>query len=188
MNAPKRLPARQAILEAAFDILGRDTSASLAEIAIGAGVGRATLHRQFASREDLLRALAYVAIEEMDTATQRACEGVESYGDAMRVCLEALIPLGDRHGFIARVPVAENKALSAEFARLDRETLEMVDGAKTEGVFASDIPSGWIVQAYDHLLCAAWESVRAGDATPSQATRLAWRTLTKGVESSLDDI
>lgn len=186
MNTPKRLSAREAIIEAAFDILSRDSGASLAEIAIAAGVGRATLHRQFASRDDLLRTLTHVAIEEMDAATSSACEGVQSHGEAMRLCLEALIPLGNRHGFIARVPVEEDEALSAEYARLDRETHEMVAAAKDEGVFAADIPTGWIAQAYDHLLYAAWESVRTADATPAQAAQLAWRTLTSGLETSND--
>ena len=187
MTTPKRLPARQAIIEAAFDVLSRDTGASLADITLAAGVGRATLHRQFTSREDLLRTLAHIAIEEMDAATQQACDGIESYGEAMRLCLEALIPLGNRHGFIARVPIEEDDALLAEYARLDTEACDMAEGARTEGVFAASIPAGWIAQAYDHLLYAAWESVHSGEATPSQAAGLAWRTLTRGLGATGND-
>lgn len=183
----KRLPTRQAIIEAGFDVLNRNTGASLAEIALSAGVGRATLHRQFSSRDDLLRTLAHIAIEEMDAATQAACEGVQSNGDAMRRCLEALIPLGSRHGFIAREPVDEDDALSAEYARLDTETVETIEGAKAEGLFPASVPTGWIARVYDHLLYAAWDSVRSDEATPSQAADLAWRTLTKGLEMTSDD-
>jgi len=184
MTNPKRLPARQALIEAAFDVLSRNPGASLAEVALAAGVGRATLHRQFTSRDDLLRTLAHVAIEEMDAAADTACAGVEGYGDALRLCLEALIPLGNRHDFIARASFDEDDALTAEYERMATETAEMVEGAKREGVFAPDIPTGWITQAYDHLLYAAWQSVRDGDATPAQASRLAWRTLTSGLEPS----
>ncbi len=184
MINPKRLPARQALIEAAFDVLSGNPGASLAEIALAAGVGRATLHRQFASRDELLRALAHIAIEEMDAATDTACAGVESHGDALRLCFDALIPLGNRHDFIARASFDQDDTLAAVYERMTAETAEMVDGAKREGIFAPDVPASWIIQAYDHLLYAAWQSVRSGDATPTQAAGLAWRTLTRGLESS----
>ncbi|MEM1316029.1 MAG: helix-turn-helix domain-containing protein, partial [Pseudomonadota bacterium] len=49
-----RLSSRDAILEAAFQLYARRPDASLAEVAQRAGVGRATLHRHFGSREALI--------------------------------------------------------------------------------------------------------------------------------------
>jgi serine phosphatase RsbU (regulator of sigma subunit) len=57
---PKRADAlrnRERILEAAQRLLERSPSATLADIAAAAGVARSTLHRRFASRDDLLSAL-----------------------------------------------------------------------------------------------------------------------------------
>jgi serine phosphatase RsbU (regulator of sigma subunit) len=48
---------RERILEAAQRLLERSPSATLADIAAAAGVARSTLHRRFASRDDLLSAL-----------------------------------------------------------------------------------------------------------------------------------
>ncbi|MCG8443241.1 MAG: TetR/AcrR family transcriptional regulator, partial [Caulobacterales bacterium] len=172
---------RDALVEAAFAVLSRDPSASLAVIAERAGVGRATLHRYFAGRDDLMRALAQIAIAEMEQAAETACEDAPSWTAALERMLAALIPLGDRHGFLAREPLEEDAALAAEFERQLRETEEMVEAAKREGAFDPAVPTAWIVQAYDHLLYAAWESVRAGDATHAQAAALAWRTLTSGL-------
>ncbi|MEV4256927.1 helix-turn-helix domain-containing protein, partial [Spirillospora sp. NPDC049652] len=45
------------ILGAATRHLNAEPTASMAQLAEAAGVSRATLHRHFASREDLLRAL-----------------------------------------------------------------------------------------------------------------------------------
>lgn len=181
MPNPLRPSTRDAIVEAAFDVLSRDPSAALAQVAERAGVGRATLHRHFATREALIRALALTAIEEMDAAAEAACADAPSYEDAFRRMLTVLIPLGDRHGFLAREPVDDDPAIAAEFQRQMDETREMVEGAKAEGLFDPAVPTAWITQAFDHLLYAAWESVRAGEATHAQAADLAWRTLTQGL-------
>lgn len=181
MKAPVRLSSEDALIEAAFALLAENPGASLAEIAERAGVGRATLHRHFSGRDDLIRALAHRAIEEMDAAAEAACANATSCSDALRRTLEALIPLGDRHGFLAREPVEDDPLISAEFDRQMRETREMAEAAKAEGVFDRNVPTAWIVQAYDHLLYAAWESVKAGETTATQAADLAWRTLTSGL-------
>ncbi|MEM9838899.1 MAG: helix-turn-helix domain-containing protein [Pseudomonadota bacterium] len=176
-----RPSARDAIVDAAFDIFSRDPSASLAEVAQRAGVGRATLHRHFAGRDELVRALALIAIEEMDHAAEAACAGATSATEAFHRTLIALIPLGDRHGFLALEPIDDDPAIAAELARQQRETADMVEQAKLEGVFDTGIPTSWIIQAFDHLLYAAWESVKSDETTHQQAADLAWRTLTLGL-------
>ena len=142
MTTSLRPPTRDAIVEAAFDVLSRDPSAALADVAARAGVGRATLHRHFAKREDLIRALALIAIEEMDAAAEAACTGAPSYEDAFRRMVTVLIPLGDRHGFLAREPVEDDPAIAAEFQRQTDETKAMVEGAKREGLFDPAVPDG----------------------------------------------
>lgn len=176
-----RPPAREAIIEAGFTVLNRDPSASLAQVAELAGVGRATLHRHFSSRKALIHALAEIAITEMDEVVEAASADVKSYGEALRVSLEVLIPLGNRYGFLASDAIEYAPALQKEYARQQRETEEMVEGAKREELFDRAVPTAWIVQAFDYLLMAAWESVRAGDVTQAQAADLAWQTLTCGL-------
>src|SRR5918995_1052203 len=62
---------RRAILGAAASVLARDRAATLAEIAEAAGVGRSTLHRHFADREELVAA----AVEDSLAALGQAVEG-----------------------------------------------------------------------------------------------------------------
>ncbi|MEL7537043.1 MAG: helix-turn-helix domain-containing protein [Pseudomonadota bacterium] len=181
MSTSKRLTSADAVLEAAFEILAEDPTASLADIAERAGVGRATLHRLFSGRDDLMHSLAQRAVREMDEAAERACEGVESHAEALRLTLVAIIPLGDRYGFLLREPLDDDPKISAEFERQLQEIRDAVNGAKEEGVFDAAVPTEWIVQAYDHLVYAGWEIIRDGHATHEQAANLAWRTLTKGL-------
>lgn len=181
MRNSVRPSTRDAILEAGFRILSKEPGASLARIAETAGVGRATLHRHFASREELLHTLALQAIAEMDEAIETACADAPGYSDALRRSLAVLIPLGDRHGFLALEPVDDAPEVISAFERQARETRDLVEAAKREGLFDRAVPSSWIVQAIDHLIYAGWESLRAGELTHSQASDLAWRTLTSGL-------
>lgn len=176
-----RPSARDAIIEAAFAVLSKNASASLSDVAERAGVGRATLHRHFAGRDELIRALAKIASQEMDDAVEAACADATSYSEVARLALQALIPLGDRHGFLALEAFADDAEMQAEYAREQKETAEMVDAAKGEGLFDTSVPTSWIVQAYDHLMYAGWESVKAGETTHDQAAGLAWRTLIHGL-------
>ena len=181
MTKSLRLSSRDAIIEAAFSVFSKNPSAALADVAERAGVGRATLHRHFASRDDLMRALSKIAIKEMDDAVEKACADATSYSEVARLALQALIPLGDRHGFLALEGDSDDPELQAAYAKEQRETAEMVDAAKGEGLFDTSVPTAWIVQAFDHLMYAGWESVKAGETTQDQAASLAWRTLIHGL-------
>ena len=55
---PRSEKSRRAILDAASGILARDRSASMSAIATATGIGRATLHRHFPTRNDLISAIA----------------------------------------------------------------------------------------------------------------------------------
>ncbi|MEO0677815.1 MAG: helix-turn-helix domain-containing protein [Pseudomonadota bacterium] len=56
-----RPKTRDAIIEAAFAVFSKHPNASLGDVAQHAGVGRATLHRHFPGRAELIRALSIVA-------------------------------------------------------------------------------------------------------------------------------
>lgn len=186
MKTKAKIATADAIAEAAFSVLSTNPGANLADIANEAGVTRATLHRYFPSREHLIEALARIAIQEMDSAIEAACANVTSAGEGLRKAMAALIPLGDRHGFLAHEQLDYDDAIELEFVRIREETAEWIDAAKLEGVFDQHIPTEWINRAYDYLLYCAWDSVRNEEATAKQAADLAWRTLTTGLKRSND--
>ena len=176
-----RVSSQSAIIEAAFQLLNENPTATLSEIAKRAGVGRATLHRQFPGRTELLRTLARTAMQELDTAVLDATADAKSHTDALRQSLEAMIPLANRQWFLANDPIAHDPQIAAALAA-DRHLLdETIEAARAEGAFAPDLPTKWISEIYDGVLYAAWTLVRDGDATPRQAAELAWRTLTSGL-------
>jgi len=78
-----------AIIDAAITSLAANPAASMGEIATSAGVGRATIHRYFPERADLLAALVDLALTRASAAHQRALLDQGSARDAVqRLCSE----------------------------------------------------------------------------------------------------
>ena len=176
------IKTRSAIIEGAFDLLSRRPTSTLAEIADHAGVGRATLHRHYPSREALMKALAQQAIAEVSAAIEEKTAKATSHAEGLRLALEAMVPLGARQGFLAHEPVERDPEIATLMQR-DMDALRAeIEAARAEGLFAPDVPTEWIAQSYSALVYAAWTMVQEGEATPRQASDLAWRTLTKGLE------
>ena len=182
--SPIRPATRDAIIEAAFRTWSADPAASLEEIAALAGVGRATLHRHFAGREDLLEKLGLLARAEMEERANAACIGATSHTDALRRIMAAMIALGDRHWFLARAFPPAGTGAAPEERRTEARFLSVIAEATEEGTFHPDCPPTWIATSFDHLIHAAWGEVREGRLTHSQAAGLAWSTLTRGLAGS----
>lgn len=169
------------ILEAGFTVFSANPTATLADVAEEAGVGRATLHRHFKGREDLMAALAMQAMRELDAAVTAATQNAPSYTEALRLSLVAAIPLADRQMFLANEPLDHVPDVLEEYDRQLDELIEAIDAAKDEGGFDRNVPTAWIAQAFETLTYAAWTVVRDGDATAADAAALAWRTLQSGI-------
>ncbi len=173
----------EAIIEAAFACLNADPTTTLAEIAQSAGVGRATLHRHFKGRADLVQALADRALAETAQAAERAAAAT-SYTQALRRIMRAMIELGDRHWFLAQETTARSDRSAEEHARQRGEFLDLMLSAAKEGAFDQALPQAWVEQVYDHLIHAAWEMVRGKEATVNQAAELAWTTFVGGLRQT----
>ena len=175
-----RPATRDAIVDAAIDVLGRDRSATFDEIALRAGVGRATVYRQFATREDLVSAITHQALNEMETAVASAVSGVESAAEILQCMLKAVIPLGDRYHFLSMEPF-EDEAMRQRYADQNAWTEELVKALKAEGVVVENIPTGWAVANIDAQIWLAWSEVACGNLAAADAADLAYTTLLNGL-------
>lgn len=170
-----------AILDAAFATYAAKPTATLAEVAEAAGIGRATLHRHFKGREDLMTALALQAIRDIDAAFEEATRDAANYTEAMRLGLEAMVALADRQAFLETEPLDHVPEIVSEHARQNVELTQAMEEVRKEGGIAASIPTAWAVKTYEAMIYTAWSMVRDGEATPKQASALAWRTLSSGL-------
>jgi AcrR family transcriptional regulator len=179
-----RPTAQEALIEAAFEVFSENQGASLGDVAKRAGVGRATLHRHFPGRPDLMRALARTALAELDAAVEAATAQAGSYEEGFRLSLFAIVPLANRQWFLANEGLEADPEIAAAYAENLAALRADVEAAKAEGAFDPQVPTAWIVESYENLIYAAWSLVRAGEATPKQAAELAWRTLSQGLKGA----
>lgn len=95
MDTGARARTRQAILEAAVTVLGRRPSASLAEVAEAAQVGRTTVHRYFPDRASLEDALSLHMLDQLHGALRRARLDEGAGREAVLRAARELFDLGD---------------------------------------------------------------------------------------------
>ncbi|MEM7439945.1 MAG: helix-turn-helix domain-containing protein [Pseudomonadota bacterium] len=173
--------SQSAIIEAAFSVLSKTPAATLADIAKAAGVGRATLHRHFSGRADLISALARIAMAELDAAIDAATKDARSYSHGLELTLQASIQLADRQWFLANETFDNAPDIAAAYIASRKELEAAIDQAKKEGTVAVDLPTSWVAGTFEALIYVAWEQVQNEELTPKQATALAWRTFTSAM-------
>lgn len=168
----RRVDARrnlEAILEAARALLAADPTVSMGAIAAAAGVHRATVHRHFPAREDLLLALHERADRECLAAVEAARDGGGSPGTAVAEVTQRWLDI------IVRYRLPELRAVYApvketEVRRLVVAGLEALfaEGAAA-GEVRADVPTPVLVTLWVGLLISASQVIVTGQADAEAA-------------------
>ncbi|MBZ0283386.1 MAG: TetR/AcrR family transcriptional regulator [Anaerolineae bacterium] len=169
------------LLDAASALLAINPTASLAEIAAHAGIGKATLHRYFASRDDLILALAIRSLTLLEEVITSARLGEGSFTQAFERLVEGLIPLADKFFFLLSEPVVN---YDPHLAKAEQEVglpvEKLVERGQQSGELRTDIPVKWILHVLDYLLYATWHAVYKGELAKNDAPGLVMTTLLQG--------
>ncbi len=170
----------EAIVEAAITVLRENRSASMSEIALQAGVGRATLHRHFSTRDELINLLQRRCIDEMNAAAAALVDPAQSSIEKLENALRAVIPLGDRYSFLSQDSSEDEALISAYKAQLDW-IRALVKELKADGHIDPEVPDSWALALIDQLIWIGWDQVSRGRVSAAAAPKLAVRTLISGL-------
>ena len=170
----------ESIVEAAIRVLNANPGATMSEIAVQAGVGRATLHRHFRTRDDLTSTIGVRCIEEMNAAVRATTTVGRPAVERLRAMFRAVIPLGDRYNFLGTDYTDDPTVRQGYGAQLHWAEM-LVEDLKEQGDIARDIPSRWVVSQIDQLVWSAWNAIAEGYLTADEATELAVRSLIDGL-------
>jgi TetR/AcrR family transcriptional repressor of lfrA len=176
-----RARTRQAIVAAAIEVLSTNGSASLGEIAAAADVGRTTLHRYFAERTDLIKAITEECYARLDQATLRARLGEGPAAEALgRLCAE-YFDLGSLLSLIfADSGVVDTTAWDQSECG-DVAFSALVERGHRDGTIDPSLPADWVQYMMWSQLYAGWSYLAETEATRHEALRLLVRTVVHGV-------
>ena len=170
----------EAILEAALGLFNADSGVTMSEIAKAAGVGRATLHRHFKDKDDLIQTLYARCIEEMNTAVLATDSTDKPAVARLHAMLKSAIPLGDRYAFRSFERM-EDEHLQTAYQEQLNWTSALIEQLKDEQEIAKEVPTSWAVAQVDQVIWTAWTAVWNSELTTDDAADLALRTLLKGL-------
>ncbi|MGW6280202.1 TetR/AcrR family transcriptional regulator [Kribbella sp. NPDC055071] len=161
------------VLDIAAAVLAKDPAASLGQIAVAAGIGRTTLHKQFPTRYDLLVGVASRALDISEAVISAA----PADPDPLRRMVVDLLPFGAYLTLLTAQPeVFADDTITSRTDALTAPIAAIVAGAGTPGV-----PDWWLVRSLHALLFTAWDLVQAGWLAPRDAPELVLSTFTGGV-------
>jgi AcrR family transcriptional regulator len=178
-TARPRRGTRPPLLDVAAEVLVADPAASLAEVAEAAGIGRTTLHKHYATRDDLLRAVGHRAVDLWQQALAEVADGPDG---GLRALARSMVVVGSQLGFLWRTPALHrDHALKERSDAMQEATLAVLRRAQDRGVLAPGTPDFWLLDTFFSLIYVAAESVADGHLAPNDAPRLVADTFLHGI-------
>jgi TetR/AcrR family transcriptional repressor of mexCD-oprJ operon len=149
---------RDQVLRAAAGLLMRKAAATMDEVARAAGISRATLNRQFAGRDALVRALEDLGIAECEGALAKARIDDGPATDAVRRLVRELEPSARLLAFLySENQLFEGDGQNEGWARLDANLVGLFRRGQQGGEFRIDLSPIWLAEAlYGLLVSGAW--------------------------------
>ncbi|MEU9098813.1 helix-turn-helix domain-containing protein [Streptomyces sp. NPDC048361] len=178
---------RDQVLRTAAALLTRKATATMDEVARAAGIGRATLHRHFAGREALVRALEELGIRELEAALDAARLEHGAASDALRRMVAEVEPVAGLLAFL----VTENQLFEGEqqhegWARIDARVSTLFRRGQEQGEFRIDLTPAWLTEALYGLIGAAAWAVQDGRVATKDFQYMIVELLLGGVRRSVE--
>ncbi|MYV55790.1 TetR/AcrR family transcriptional regulator [Streptomyces sp. SID3212] len=177
---------RDQVLRTAAALLTRKATATMDEVARAAGIGRATLHRHFAGRDALVKALEERGIQEFETALDTARLDEGRAAEALRRLVAAVEPAAGLLAFL----VTENQLFEGEvdegWNRLDARVSALFRRGQEGGEFRIDLSPAWLTEALYALIGACAWSVQDGRVAAKDFTHMTTELLLGGARRSTE--
>ncbi len=164
---------RDHVLRTAAALLTRKSTATMDEVAKAAGISRATLHRHFAGRDALVRALEALGIAECEAALDAARPDEGPASDAVRRLVREIEPSAGLLAFL----YTENQLFEAEqqnagWTRIDDRIAALFRRGQATGEFRIDLTPAWLTEALYGLLASGAWAVLEGRVAPRDFTHM----------------
>lgn len=152
---------RDHVLRSAAALLTRRPTATMDEVAKAAGISRATLHRHFAGRDALVRALEQLGIAECAAALDRARPEEGPAAEAVRRLVREIQPAAGLLAFLyGENQLWEGDRQNEGWQRLDARIGALFQRGQRAGEFRIDLSPVWLTEAlYGLIASCAWAAL-----------------------------
>lgn len=178
---------RRAILAAVVSVLARNRSATLADIAEAAGVGRSTLHRYFSDREELIKEVVEDSLLVVDQSIGEAALDQGPPVEALRRLVAAMLDVAHRLMFLWGDPqlleVFEKPAPNGNGTDPAQPVLNLIRRGQAEGVFDPEVSADWIQNVLWAIVYTGVDQVDKGQIPRHSVYATVVRTLENGVRA-----
>jgi TetR/AcrR family transcriptional regulator, mexCD-oprJ operon repressor len=184
-NGSRHDRAALSILDASAQVLASlGPQASMAEVAAGAGISRATLYRYYRSREDLLQALADRALDEAGRRITDA--GLEhcSVPEAIERIVRALLTVGERYTVLTQ-DQAGTYGDSQDTSAIGDPIREVIARGVSEGSLRHDLPVQALDKLFGGLIIAAVKMLGEGSLGLEDTTAATARLFLRGAQADV---
>jgi AcrR family transcriptional regulator len=143
-----------AILDAAARTFAtRGEQANLADVAVAAGVARATVYRYFPNRRRLLEELAHRAAKDAHARLEAARISEVAVEEGLIRAVRAFVDMGDTFVVLAR---ERDRTEADAFDQLVARPLRgLLESGCSSGRIRQDIPTAWLAEALVGIVAAA---------------------------------
>ncbi|MCL7429220.1 TetR/AcrR family transcriptional regulator [Streptomyces sp. NPDC057798] len=172
---------RDHVLRSAAALLTRKSTSTMDEVAKAAGISRATLHRLFAGRDALVRALEALGIAECEAALDAARLDEGPASDAVRRLVREMEPAAGLLAFL----YTENQLFEGDgqhegWARLDVRIAGLFRRGQQQGEFRIDLTPAWLTEALYGLTASGAWAVQEGRVAANDFTHMITELLLGG--------
>ena len=164
---------RDHVLRSAAALLTRKSTSTMDEVAKAAGISRATLHRQFAGRDALVRALEALGIAECESALDAARLDEGPAADAVRRLVRAIEPAAGLLAFLySENQLFEGEQQNTGWNRIDQRIAALFRRGQSSGEFRIDLTPVWLTEALYGLLASGAWAVQEGRVAANDFTHM----------------
>lgn len=172
---------RDHVLRSAAALLTRKSTATMDEVAKAAGISRATLHRHFAGRDALVRALEALGIEECEAALDAARLDEGPADDAVHRLVREIEPAAALLAFLyTENQLFEGDGQNEGWSRIDDRIAALFRRGQRGGEFRIDLTPTWLTEALYGLLASGAWAVSEGRVAPKDFTHMVVELLLGG--------
>ncbi|MFE3035807.1 TetR/AcrR family transcriptional regulator [Streptomyces canus] len=171
---------RDHVLRSAAALLTRKSTATMDEVAKAAGISRATLHRHFAGRDALVRALEEHGIAECEAALDAARLDEGPASDAVRRLVREIEPVAGLLAFLYGENELWEDGGGDPWSRLDLRIASVFVRGQQNGEFRIDLSPVWLTEALYGLVASGAWAAQAGRVAPKDFTHMITELLLGG--------